>query len=79
MLSNGKDDYTASEPRNDFTYDTDQEKQTEADLSAESTAKSELANYAGRGELSVLANKVSLEFRERGHTSLVGQVTSTHN
>ena len=78
MLFEEKSDYTVSEPDGSFTYDKDPEKQTEADLSTESATKSELANYAGRRELSVLGNKVSSEFREKGHTSLVGQVTSAH-
>ena len=78
MLFEGKDDYTVSEPDKSFTYEKDPEKQTEADRSAESTARSAVANYAGRRELSVLVTKISSEFRERGHASVLAQITSAH-
>lgn len=61
------------------SYERDPEKQTEADDRAIEAAERTVNQFARLRSGSLLANKIAADFRDRGHTSLIGQEVKNHS
>ena len=61
-----------------FRYEQDPDKQTEADISAATDARAMASAWHRRTEGTVLANRISADFQDRGATTLIGQEIADH-
>ena len=61
-----------------FRYEQDPDKQTEADISAATDARAMVSAWHRQTDGTVLANRISADFQDRGATTLIGQEIADH-